>query len=402
MTSSSTTMRGFVSDTNAAKRLLAVARSAAGRLYVCIIPTACRLYASFVVKIHISPATYRRITFWTIVALGAIVLTGVSVRLTGSGLGCPDWPSCDDQFFPTEENQYHAWIEFGNRLVTGVVSVAVVLAVLGSLWRVPKRNDLVWWSLGLVAGVGAQVILGRWVVTSELKPWVVIAHFLLSMVLLWNAIVLHHRADERNRRDRSPTAGNGLGFRNGPPASSDGSPSLRTSPQADLSSTTLRLGDSRLRAMLWVMSVLAGWVLVNGTLVTGSGPHGGDENAERLSFDIADVARLHSISVIVFCVLVLGIFWMLFRSSLRLPEEALKPMYVLMAVIAMQGFIGYLQYFNDVPELLVGLHVLGAISVWWATLHAHLTVWNAHLEQRSLPLSGSERHSEQPRELQHR
>ena len=382
-------MRGFVSDTKAATRLPALARSAAGRLYVCIIPTDCRLYASFAVKIYVSPATYRRITFWTIVALGAIVLTGVSVRLTGSGLGCPDWPSCDDQFFPTEENQYHAWIEFGNRLVTGVVSVAVVLAVLGSLWRVPKRNDLVWWSLGLVAGVGAQVILGRWVVTSELKPWVVIAHFLLSMVLLWNAIVLHHRADEGNRKDRSPIAGrspidsNGIrtgnGLRNG-----------LSSP----SSPTLRLGDSRLRAMLWAMSVLAGWVLVNGTLVTGSGPHGGDENAERLSFDIADVARLHSISVIVFCVLVLGIFWMLFRSSL--PEEALKPMYVLLVVIAMQGFIGYLQYFNDVPELLVGMHVLGAISVWWATLHAHLEVWNAHLEQQSQPLPDSER----PRELQ--
>lgn len=322
-------------------------------------------------KINVSPATYRRITFWTIVALGAIVLTGVSVRLTGSGLGCPDWPNCDDQqFIPTGEYQYHAWIEFGNRLVTGVVSVAVILAVLGSLWRVPKRNDLVWWSLGLVAGVGAQVILGRWVVTSELKPWIVIAHFLLSMVLLWNAIVLHHRADERNRKDSSPSD-----------TSSD-PPS----------------GDSRLRAMLWVMSVLAGWVLVNGTLVTGSGPHGGDENAERLSFDIADVARLHSISVIVFCVLVLGIFWMLFRSSWRLPEEALKPMYVLMVVIAMQGFIGYLQYFNDVPELLVGLHVLGAISVWWATLHAHLTVWNAHLEQQYQPLLDSERH----RELQRR
>ena len=297
-------------------------------------------------NIHIKPATYRRITFWTIVALGAIVLTGVSVRLTGSGLGCPDWPNCDDQqFVPTGEYQYHAWIEFGNRLVTGIVSVAVILAVLGSLWRAPKRNDLVWWSLGLVAGVGAQVILGRWVVTSELEPWVVIAHFLLSMVLLWNAIVLHHRADERT--DNVPAD---------PP--SDQNPPLA--------------GDSRLRAMLWVMSVLAGWVLVNGTLVTGAGPHGGDENAERLSFDIADVARLHSISVIVFCIIVLGIFWMLFRSSA--PEEALKSMYVLMVVIAMQGFIGYLQYFNDVPELLVGMHVLGAISVWWATLHAHLTL----------------------------
>lgn len=379
-------MRGFVSATKAATRLLALARSAAGRLYVCIIPTACRLYASFVVKIHIKPATYRRITFWTIVALGAIVLTGVSVRLTGSGLGCPDWPNCDDQqFIPTGEYQYHAWIEFGNRLVTGVVSVAVILAVLGSLWRVPKRSDLVWWSLGLVAGVGAQVLLGRWVVTSELKPWIVIAHFLLSMVLLWNAIVLHHRADERNRKDRSPSD------TSSEPSSGDSLsklPSGRNPSQA---------GDSRLRAMLWVMSVMAGWVLVNGTLVTGAGPHGGDENAERLSFDIADVARLHSISVIVFCVLVLGIFWMLFRSSWRLSEEALKPMYVLMAVVAMQGFIGYLQYFNDVPELLVGLHVLGAISVWWATLHAHLTVWNAHLEQQAQPLPDSER----PREPQH-
>ena len=315
------------------------------------------------------------------------MLTGVSVRLTGSGLGCPDWPNCDDQqFIPTGEYQYHAWIEFGNRLVTGIVSVAVILAVLGSLWRVPKRNDLVWWSLGLVAGVGAQVLLGRWVVTSELEPWIVIAHFLLSMVLLWNAIVLHHRADERNRKDRSPSDASS------DPSSGDSLsklPSERNPSQA---------GDSRLRAMLWVMSVMAGWVLVNGTLVTGSGPHGGDENAERLSFDIADVARLHSISVIVFCVLVLGIFWMLFRSSWRLPEEALKPMYVLMVVIAVQGFIGYLQYFNDVPELLVGLHVLGAISVWWATLHAHLTVWNAHLEQQDQPLPDSERH----RELQHR
>ena len=204
-----------------------------------------------------------------------------------------------------------------------------------------------WWSLGLVVGVGAQVILGRWVVTSDLKPWVVIAHFLLSMVLLWNAIVLHHRADENNLRF------------------------CRNS----------NIGNSRLQAMLWVMSVMAGWVLVNGTLVTGSGPHGGDEIAERLNFDIADVARLHSFSVIFFSAIVLGIFWMLFRSQSA--EKALKPMYVLMVVIGMQGFIGYLQYFNDVPELLVGIHVLGSISVWWATLHAHLAVWNAHLEQQN-------------------
>ena len=361
-------MRGFVSDSKAAKRLPAETRSTEDRLCVCIIPIACRLYASFAVKIHLKPATYRRITFWTIVALGAIVLTGATVRLTGSGLGCPDWPNCDDQqLVPTGENQYQAWIEFGNRLVTGIVSIAVILAVLGSLWRVPKRKDLVWWSLGLVVGVGAQVILGRWVVTSDLKPWVVIAHFLLSMVLLWNAVVLHHRADENNLRfSRNSNIGNSKNTNN---------------KVGNHNAGNHNAGSSRLQAMLWVMSVMAGWVLVNGTLVTGSGPHGGDEIAERLNFDIADVARLHSFSVIFFSAIVLGIFWMLFRSQSA--EKALKPMYVLMVVIGMQGFIGYLQYFNDVPELLVGIHVLGSISVWWATLHAHLAVWNAHLEQQN-------------------
>ena len=203
-------------------------------------------------KINVKPSAYRRITLWTIVALGAIVLTGVSVRLTGSGLGCPDWPSCDDQFFPTEENQYHAWIEFGNRLVTGVVSVAVVLAVLGSLWRVPRRNDLVWWSLGLVAGVGAQVILGRWVVTSELEPWVVIAHFLLSMVLLWNAIVLHHRADEE-RLDRSPVASHSATASRSAVASNSKRlaqrPQLAGSASRRLAAASHALGDERVGGM---------------------------------------------------------------------------------------------------------------------------------------------------------
>lgn len=276
---------------------------------------------------RLSEAGYRRITFWAIAALGAIVLTGAAVRLTGSGLGCPDWPACADRrIVPPWE--YHAVIEFGNRLVTGAVSAAVVLAVLGSYRRRPRRRDLIWWSWGLAAGVGAQVILGRWVVTSELAPWVVIAHFLLSMVLLWNAVVLHHRA--------------------GPG----------------------RVAGARPRAALRAMSLAAGWVLVSGTLVTGSGPHGGDEEARRLGFDIAEVSRLHSAGVIVFCLIVLTLLWTLRKA----PWEVRRPVYGLLAVVLAQGSVGYLQYFTGVPVLLAGLHVLGAVGVWWSALHVHLTV----------------------------
>ena len=287
------------------------------------------------VKFHISPAAYRRITRAAIIALGAIVLTGAAVRLTGSGLGCPDWPTCSrSRIVPPWE--YHALIEFGNRLVTGAVSAAVILAVLGSVRRRPRRPDLVWWSLGLVAGVGAQVILGRWVVTSHLAPWVVIAHFLLSMVLLWNAAVLHHRAGRDDIARPAPSVGGGV------------------------------------RALLWAMSAVAGWVLVNGTLVTGSGPHGGDADALRLAFDISNLVRLHSLSVVLFCLLTLLLLWMLARR--RAARTTLRPVYALLAVVAGQGVVGYVQYFTGVPEALVGLHVLGAIAFWWAALHVHLTV----------------------------
>ena len=287
------------------------------------------------VKFHISPAAYRRITLAAILALGAIVLTGAAVRLTGSGLGCPDWPACSEsRLVPPWE--YHALIEFGNRLVTGAVSAAVILAVLGSLRCRPRRPDLVWWSWGLVAGVGAQVILGRWVVTSHLAPWVVIAHFLLSMVLLWNAAVLHHRAGREDAARPPPSAGRGM------------------------------------RALLWVMSATAGWVLVNGTLVTGSGPHGGDEEALRLGFDISNLVRIHSAAVVLYCLLTLLLLWMLVRRGAA--PTTLRPVYGLLAVIAGQGFVGYVQYFTGVPEALVGLHVLGAVAFWWAALHVHLTV----------------------------
>ena len=222
------------------------------------------------VSASISPQRFQLLTLAAIWSLAAIVVTGAAVRLTGSGLGCPDWPTCEGGEWVPPAN-YHALIEFINRLVTGLVSLAVAGAVLGALWRAPKRKDLIWWALGLVGGIVVQVLLGRWVVTSHLTPWVVMAHFLVSMVMLWNAIVLHHRAK------------------------------LADAPAAPAAPAT-----PLVRWLMWLIAALAGWVLVSGTVVTGSGPHGGDEEAERLSFDISNVARIHAVSVLVLLALRVG------------------------------------------------------------------------------------------------
>ncbi|NDH88083.1 MAG: heme A synthase, partial [Actinobacteria bacterium] len=141
----------------------------------------------------ISPERYVQLARGALWSLTVIVITGAAVRLTGSGLGCSDWPTCEeDQFVASLE--HHALIEFGNRLFTGVVTIAVVLAVLGSIRRGPKRRDLIWWSWGLVAGVVAQILLGAVLVLTHLDPRFTMGHFILSMVLLWNAAVLIEKA----------------------------------------------------------------------------------------------------------------------------------------------------------------------------------------------------------------
>ncbi|MBA3303329.1 MAG: COX15/CtaA family protein, partial [Acidimicrobiia bacterium] len=146
---------------------------------------------------RLSPIAYRRVTLVALVALGVIVVTGAAVRLTGSGLGCSDWPTCEPgRLAPRRADGAHALIEFVNRAITGAVSVAVILAVLGSLLRRPRRRDLTWLSLGLVAGVLGQIVLGGLTVLFDLRPEFVMSHFLLSLVLLTNALVLYRRAGD--------------------------------------------------------------------------------------------------------------------------------------------------------------------------------------------------------------
>lgn len=286
---------------------------------------------------QVTPEQYRRITLAAIVALGAIIVTGAAVRLTGSGLGCSDWPNCeDDQLVAPLE--FHALVEFVNRLITGVVSVAVILAVLGSLRRVPRRRDLTAWSLGLVVGVLAQIVLGAVVVIFHLDPRLVIGHFLVSMVLLWNAVVLHHRAGH------------------------DGSPAMAVVSGRAVSASR-------------VLFVVAMVVLFTGTLVTGSGPHAGslDEPIERLPFAVPDVARVHSITVLTLLALTVALHW--FLRADNAPAPALAAANRLLIVILAQGAIGYTQYFTDVPEVLVGAHILGSVLLWAAVVAMHLSLF---------------------------
>ncbi len=282
----------------------------------------------------LTPPAYRRVTLFALLALTFIVVTGGAVRLTGSGLGCPDWPTCAENrvVAPWE---YHAMVEFVNRTITGLVSVAVMLAVLGSLVRRPRRKDLLWLSIGLVAGVIGQIVLGGLTVLFHLKPGFVMAHFLLSMVLIANAVVLHHRAG----RPAGPT---------------------RPAVGPDL------LGLGRLQV------AVAALVIFLGTIVTSSGPHGGDEDAERLPFLLPDVTRLHGIAVMLFLAVSLLTLWRLRGAGVD--GRIIRRSEVLLAVLVAQGVLGYVQYFTGVPALLVGFHIAGATAVWVAVLRFHLAL----------------------------
>ncbi|HEX8802775.1 MAG TPA: COX15/CtaA family protein [Acidimicrobiales bacterium] len=289
---------------------------------------------------RLTPAGYRRITLVTLVSLVVIMVTGAAVRLTDSGLGCPTWPSCEaDSFTPHSASDLNGMVEFVNRLITGAVMLLTVAAVLGARARRGQRPDLYRWSLGLPAWVLGNAVVGGLVVLLHLAPVSVIGHFLLSLGAVWNATVLYEKAGEP---PVPPTQGR------------------RRRPLAvPAVVTACRL-----------LVVAAGLVVVTGTVVTGSGPHAGDEAADRLDFVVGDVARLHGIAVMLFLALTLAVLWMARRGDAAPGVE--RRLVHLLVVLVAQAAVGYTQYFTGVPALLVGVHVLGAALVWVAVLRVVL------------------------------
>ncbi len=281
----------------------------------------------------------RPIRFWTRFALlwlMAITVTGAAVRLTGSGLGCLDWPTCTANE-ELDAPGFHSAIEFGNRVISGLAILPVFAA-----WLIARRErrDVLTVLWLLVAGFAGQVILGMLVTRTELDPRVVLGHFLLSIVLIFLGVVLDYGA-------RHPR------------------PSSHNLVATDVPPTRI---DSVRHA--WMLVVVATNVIVVGTLVTGSGPHTGSESdgepIPRLGFDIREITRVHSLLAwLLVAVILYGV--VRYRTPSDATEEAQRRWFLRIGGLAVaQGAIGYLQFGLGVPVELVAIHIAGSVVLWTA------------------------------------
>jgi cytochrome c oxidase assembly protein subunit 15 len=272
----------------------------------------------------------RPLALASLIANAALIVTGAAVRLTGSGLGCPTWPRCtEESYTTTAEMGVHGAIEFGNRLLTFVL-VGIALAVfVATLLQKPRRRSLVLLALAVGLGIPGQGVVGGITVLTDLNPWVVGLHFLLSMALVAGAYALWRRAAE-----------------------GDGAP--------------VSLVPVPLRHLARLTALVSAAVIVVGVIVTGSGPHAGDEDAKRTGLDPAAVSQAHADLVFLLVGLSVGL-WFALRAA-GAPAGAVRAAGVLVVVELAQGVIGFVQYFTQLPVLLVGLHMLGATLVWIATL----------------------------------
>lgn len=277
--------------------------------------------------IQLSQRAFRRVAGVALGSLCVIVVTGALVRLTGSGLGCDDWPRCNAQHL-IDVSSTHSRIEQINRLFTGVVSFAVIASVLFAHAQKPRRRDHVLLAWSLVAGVVAQIVVGGIVVLTGLNPYANMAHFLISMVLVLSAFVLYRRTtqdyDVRLKRDV----------------------------------------PSSISKWHRVLIAAAPVVLVTGTVVTASGPHAGNEHAVRFGFALRSVARVHSVAMMVMLATAIVIAWQLRRTASSGATRYRDALTLVLGVAGLQAVVGYAQYFTGVPVALVAMHVAGATAFW--------------------------------------
>ncbi len=272
----------------------------------------------------------RPVALAQLIANVVIVVTGGAVRLTGSGLGCPTWPECtDSDYVTTPALGWHGVVEFSNRTLTSVVSALAVTCVVLALLAVPRSRRRVGLAVLTFAGIPTQIVMGGITVLTHLNPWAVAAHFLISMGVIAAAYQLWVATAE---------------------------PATPAHPVVKVP----------LRALGQLILGVTGAVLVVGTIVTGSGPHAGDEHAHRTGLDPAMLAQLHADLVMLLIGLSVAL-WFGLRAT-RAPHATQRAALVLIVVELSQGLIGFAQYFTGLPILLVGLHMAGACLVWVAAL----------------------------------
>ncbi len=275
-----------------------------------------------------SPVTLRRAALASVVANVALVITGGAVRLTGSGLGCPTWPRCTDtSYVATAAMGIHGKIEYGNRLLTGVlVAIAVVGALSALLQR--RRRSVVWLAMVVLLSIPIQAVVGGITVLTHLNPWVVAGHFLLTIGIIAVAYALW----TATREGDAP----GLPFVPAP-----------------------------VRALVATLAAASGAVIIAGTVVTGSGPHAGDATAPRTGLDPGSVAQVHADLVFLLIGLSIGAWFALRAVGAR---AAARRAGWLITIILTQAGIGFVQYATNLPPLIVGAHMAGACAVWLGTL----------------------------------
>ncbi|MEV6145607.1 COX15/CtaA family protein [Streptomyces sp. NPDC051992] len=284
-----------------------------------------------------SPRTVRRAALSAVVMAVLIVVTGGAVRLTGSGLGCPTWPKCtDESLTATSEMGFHGVIEFGNRMLTYVLCAAVGWAIIAARSAKPWRRSLTrlgWVQFWVVMG---NAVLGGIVVLVGLNPYTVAAHFLLSTALLTVAMVTWQRTREGDEAPR-PLVGKAVS------------------------------------QLTWLLTVAAGLLIAVGTVVTGAGRHAGDSSdVHRIPIDWKMIAQLHADLAWVVVALTVALWFVL--KAVDAPAGPLHRARDLFLVLMAQGVIGYVQYFTDTPEILVGLHMLGSCMVWIAVVRVLLSL----------------------------
>ena len=275
---------------------------------------------------------YERAVWLALGALIVIIISGSLVRLTGSGLGCSDWPNCNNTRF-IDVSSGHAAIEQINRLFTGVVALSVAGAVALSLLLAKPVRKITNNAILLVIGVIAQVIIGAYVVLTGLNPWTNMVHFLVSFMLVTAAVVL---------LNRTRTLSSGV-----PPIDRQ---------------------DVALKKALFSSAMIS---VVLGTVVTGSGPHSGSEAVTRLDISVRFATQLHSIAVWITVAISVLLAIRARRSVERWGTEGARIQFLLFSLVA-QGFIGYVQYFAGVPTHLVAIHIAGSVMVWLAVLAVFL------------------------------
>jgi cytochrome c oxidase assembly protein subunit 15 len=286
----------------------------------------------------VSATAFRWFAFTSFLSMILIVLSGAAVRLTGSGLGCPDWPTCFHGRV-TGSWSIHPLIEYGNRMITALLIVVTAVTFLAALFRQPRRHDLIVLSGMLIVGIIADAILGAFVVYSKLNPWLVSLHLLLSLGMVVIGAVLYHHSK----------------YIYGPGARSDvRDPHFRT-----------------IARLLWIPFVI---LVITGTGATGSGPHSGATQgqvvAKRLPFAFSSAVWVHSVAALFFIGLVVGLLFTIWQTSA--PRALQLGVRRLVMIALVQAAIGVTQYLTHVPVVLVELHIAGAVSLTIGVTQFHL------------------------------